>query len=302
MSPRSRTGGSKKASGTRQAKPRRSKSGGSEGEQQRTAPTRTANPGLNESREATKQGSQGSAVTAAPASSAGTALARSHPAGSSAQKLGAGRRVRTPPPTTSDWPGRAALAQSLAEGTVRTPPPATSDGQPQADSPAQSTEPGRRIGMLSPGTRSVSAPSQAADAPTQALGTGTRIRTALPQPVHAESEEINLGKRPREDRRGRLRGRSQNLISKNSRRARLEAKGAQFRDIQDFLQNPSLVDLRGKQLDTCSTPEEIEARKGEVRYQIQVMRSLVAVLTDELNELEQARPLARQDQRAPTQS
>ena len=51
------------------------------------------------------------------------------------------------------------------------------------------------------------------------------------------------------------------------------------------------------------TPEEIEARKGEVRYQIQVMRSIVAVLTDELNELERAHSQTGGDQtQPPTQS
>jgi len=48
--------------------------------------------------------------------------------------------------------------------------------------------------------------------------------------------------------------------------------------------------LRSKEVGTSSTPEEIEARKGEVRYQIQVMRSMLAVLTEELDQLEQARP------------
>lgn len=78
----------------------------------------------------------------------------------------------------------------------------------------------------------------------------------------------------------------------------LREKAAQFANIQDFLQNPVPLDLRSKDLDTSSTPDEIELRKGEVRYQIEVMRSMLAVLSDELSELEQARPLARADQTA----
>lgn len=72
---------------------------------------------------------------------------------------------------------------------------------------------------------------------------------------------------------------------------KLKEKSEQFKYIQDFVQNPApLNSLRSKELGTSSTPEEIELRKGEVRYQIQVMQSLLAVLNDELKELEQARP------------
>jgi len=154
------------------------------------------------------------------------------------QRLGAGRRIRTPLPTISDG--------------------------------------------LDP---------KVGGQPAQALGGGTRIRTPLPQPVPGELEEINLSRQPLQKR-----------VSKKSRRAQLEAKAAQFRDIQDFLENPNLVDLRGEVLDTSSTPEEIETRKGEVRYQIQIMRSIVAVLTDELKELERAQPSASTDQATSTQS
>jgi hypothetical protein len=80
---------------------------------------------------------------------------------------------------------------------------------------------------------------------------------------------------------------------------KLREKAEQFGNIQEFLQNPFQFDLRSKYLDTSSTPEEIESRKGEVRYQIKIMQSMLAVLTDELHELEQARP---QPNRSPTHS
>jgi hypothetical protein len=83
---------------------------------------------------------------------------------------------------------------------------------------------------------------------------------------------------------------------------KLQEKAEHFRHIQDFLQNPALFDLRSRELGTSSTPEEIELRKGEVRYQIQVMKSLLAVLADELNELEQARPQATPQQKPSTHS
>jgi len=202
---------------------------------------------------------------------------RSKLASASAQRLGAGRRVRTPLPTTSDMPDAAGAPKPRLglERRLRVQPPASS------------------------------ARMHSASAPAQPLGSGTRIRTALPQPVAGELDEINLGGgagRPRQGRATRLRGRQQNVAPRQSRKAKLEAKAAQFRDIQDFFHNPSTFSLRGKQLDTSSTPEEIEVRKGEVRYQIQIMRSLVAVLTEELNELEQASPQTGADQINPNQS
>ena len=63
-----------------------------------------------------------------------------------------------------------------------------------------------------------------------------------------------------------------------------------------------MFDLRGKENElTSSTPEEIEARTGEIRYQIEVLSSLLSVLTEELNALEQARPQSGTDQTPATQ-
>jgi len=231
---------------------------------------------VDEGRDRDHQPSAGAAGRDPVATTAITSL-RSKLASTSAQRMGGGRRIRTPLPTSSDLPDAAGA-------------------------PKQRLGSERRMGVP-PSASSVR--MHPAGAPTQPLGSGTRIRTALPQPVAGELDEINLGGgagRIRQGRGARLRGRRQNPMPRQSRKAKLEAKAAQFRDIQDFFHNPSLFSLRGKQLDTSSTPEEIEVRKGEVRYQIQIMRSLVAVLTEELNELEQALPQTSADQITPTRS
>jgi hypothetical protein len=107
-------------------------------------------------------------------------------------------------------------------------------------------------------------------------------RTPLPPLIPGELEEINL-----------FGGRA-----KQNRARVLEEKAGRFQRIQDFLHNPHLFDLRGKEseLTTSSTREEIEARTGEVRYQIEVLRSLLSVFTEELNALEKAQPQLVTDQ------
>jgi len=111
-------------------------------------------------------------------------------------------------------------------------------------------------------------------------------RTPLPPLIPGELEEINL-----------FGGRA-----KQNRARVLEEKAGRFQRIQDLLHNPHLFDLRGKEseLTTSSTREEIEARTGEVRYQIEVLRSLLSVLTEELNALEKAQPQLVTDQTHPT--
>jgi hypothetical protein len=137
-----------------------------------------------------------------------------------------------------------------------------------------------------------------AGAPIHGLGAGKRIRTPPPQPIPAPLEETDLGVgQIQQDEAGHLQGPLQNSTLLESLGAsqltkKLGERAVQLRDFQDFLQNPSLLDLHGKELDTSSTADEIEARKGEIRYRIQIMRSMLAVLTDELSELEQARPQA----------
>ena len=68
------------------------------------------------------------------------------------------------------------------------------------------------------------------------------------------------------------------------------------------MHNPNQFELRGKELGTSSTVEEVEARTGEVRYQIEVLRSLLSVLTEELDALERARPQLSVDQPQVAQS
>jgi hypothetical protein len=210
-------------------------------------------------------------------------VSRRDDAAAPAPHLGVGRRVRTPPPSTAGRPDRAGAPEQRGGMAARRPtrnPASIDPPRPQA--------------------------------PSQELGAGRRLRTPPPRLVPGEVEEINLGGgRPRQgqprqqglqgrpgrrgrgiDRQGQVQGRGgrQGRAGGQSPRARLEAKAAQFRDIQDFLHNPSLFDLRKKPLDTSSTLEEIDERKGEVRYQIQVMRSLLAVLMEELSELDRAKP------------
>jgi len=115
-----------------------------------------------------------------------------------------------------------------------------------------------------------------------AVPTQRASRTPPPSPIVGQLEEINLG-----GARARPAGQR---ARPGGRTRRIQDQADRFQHIQDFLHNPSLFDLRGRDLDTSSSPEEIEARTGEVRYQLQVIRSLMTVLTDELKALERARP------------
>ncbi len=117
----------------------------------------------------------------------------------------------------------------------------------------------------------------------------TGVRTPLPPPIAGELEEINLGgARAKANARNRAPG-----AGAERRRQRAADQGVRFQHLQDYLHNPNLFDLRGQTFDTSSTPEEIETRTGEVRYQIEVIRSLMTVLTEELETLEKARPRRR---------
>jgi len=136
-------------------------------------------------------------------------------------------------------------------------------------------------------------------APSQ-LGTGRRIRTPQPASAAALSDEKNLGGLPGflqnsaspESLGGGL------LLQKLTEKAdqltekvdQLTEKADQFQDIQDFVNNPVPFAVRGAEITTSSTPEEVESRKIEIRYQIHMVKSVLAVLAEELEELEQARP------------
>lgn len=184
------------------------------------------------------------------------------------------RPTRTPLPTASGLSDGDMLKQRGRSGTKsRTPLPSPILGELEEINLF-----GGRQSLGRAGTRRQSALGQSnASAPTQRGGTAGRMRTSPPLRIQGDLEEIDLfGRRARKNRAARS----------------LEDKAGRFRNIQDFFHNPNLFELRGKELDTSSTPEEIEARTGEVRYQIEVMRSLMTVLTEELKALEQARPLS----------
>jgi hypothetical protein len=66
----------------------------------------------------------------------------------------------------------------------------------------------------------------------------------------------------------------------------LKERLGQLRYIQDLLHNPIPFDLRQKPLDTSTSPEELASRKAELGYQLHVLKALVTVLTEELEQLE----------------
>jgi hypothetical protein len=81
-----------------------------------------------------------------------------------------------------------------------------------------------------------------------------------------------------------------------------EDRTEQLQYLKGLRHNPISLDLRGKEVGTSSTPAEIEARKSEVRYQVQVLQALLTILTDELKVLDQSRPIAQLDVAVPNQS
>jgi hypothetical protein len=183
------------------------------------------------------------------------------------------RPIRTPLPTASSQSDAGMPKQrGRSGGEIRTPLPSPIAGELEEINLF-----GGRAHQGRAGTRRQSAFGQSdTGAPAQLGGTGGRRRTPAPLQILGELEEIDLfGRRARQNRPAR----------------RLEDKAGRFRNVQDFFHNPNVFELRSKELDTSSTPEEIEVRTGEVRYQIEVMRSLMTVLTEELKALEQARPL-----------
>jgi hypothetical protein len=204
-------------------------------------------------------------------------------AGASTQRTGTAKLL----PTSSRPPARsvAGLAvrgrQSAKEFRTPLPPPIIGELE---EINLLGGRPDRRRATARP--RTISAQSDAAG-PTQRSGAGGRTRTPRPLLTPGELEEIDLfGGRAR----------------KNKKIRQLADKGSRFQHIQDFLHNPNQFELRGKELGTSSTVEEVEARTGEVRYQIEVLRSLLSVLTEELDALERARPQSSVDQPQVAQS
>ena len=212
--------------------------------------------------------------------------------------------------------------EELRAGTrARTPRPKLRPARPEpTDVPAEAQRLGAGEWVGTPGATDTA--PQSAAGQIEPLGTGKRVRTTTTPPVVGEIEEIDFGggwakqNHPRNQSAGLQLGLLQGdllqsavqnpallqSLAANPAAQKLQEKGEHFRHIQDFLQNPALFDLRSRELRTSSTPEEIESRKGELSYQIQVMKSLLAVLTDELNELEQARPQVSAQQMPSTHS
>jgi hypothetical protein len=190
--------------------------------------------------------------TAGPAASA-----RSDRTEAPTQRLGIGRRVRTPPPVAGHQETRA----RPQFGRFR-------------DLPQNSDRGG-------PGGRSI-----------QSLGTGTRIRTAPPRSAAAGREESKIGG---QGQLARLLERLPNSAEPGALAAspalqKLQERAAQYKHVQEFLQNPTPFNDLRREVGTSSTPEEIESRQGEIRYQMQIMQSVLAVLQEELKDLEHARP------------
>jgi hypothetical protein len=151
-------------------------------------------------------------------------------------------------------------------------------------------------------------------APSQGLGTGRRIRT--PKPTRAPSQGLGTGRRIRTPKPasttlqqaqqgplGGLQGFLQNSAVLGSLGAgqleqKLREKAEQFQLIMDFVKSPIPFAPRSTEINTSSTPEEIKSRKAEVQYQIQIMKAVLAVLAEELKDLEQARPALNADKQA----
>jgi hypothetical protein len=196
---------------------------------------------------------------------------------------GKAQRVRTRAPRGSDQPYGLSARRGPSAGEVRTPPPPPIGGElEEINLLGARARQGRRR------TRQTSAFGQSdAGASREHEEAKQLARTPLPSLIPGELEEINLfGRRARQNQAARPG----------------EDKGGRFQNVQDFLRTPNMFDLRGKELGTSSTAEEIEARVEEVRYQIEVMRSLMAVLTEELEVLEKAQQQLGEDRHNASQS
>ena len=58
--------------------------------------------------------------------------------------------------------------------------------------------------------------------------------------------------------------------------------------LQEFLSNPSFVDLKEQPLITSSGLDELKARRAETQYRVDVTESLLALMLDELTMLDRA--------------
>ncbi len=166
---------------------------------------------------------------------------QSESAGAPKLRLGSGKETQTPAPAADQSHPTSAPTTPLGTGRrIRTqlPGPVQTDA---AGAPKLRLETGSEIQAPPP----TAAPSYPSGPPAIPLGTGTRLRTQLPEAVPGELEEINL-----------------EVLGGGPLGKMLREKAAQFANIQDFLQNPVPLDLRSKDLDTSSTPDEIEFEEG----------------------------------------
>ncbi len=61
-----------------------------------------------------------------------------------------------------------------------------------------------------------------------------------------------------------------------------EKRRKQLQYVQEFFQNPSIIDLRDAPIITSSSPQEVEQRKAYLRYRIELVEAFLAVFREEL--------------------
>ena len=119
----------------------------------------------------------------------------------------------------------------------------------------------------------------AATAQRQPAGLARRARTPPPAPIPGPAEDFGRDKSPLGDK--------------------LKEKVEQLSAPADSSTNRIPFSLRAKNLDTSSTPAEMEARMSEVRYQIQVLKTVLTILSDELKALEESKTATDRKSRDP---
>lgn len=62
----------------------------------------------------------------------------------------------------------------------------------------------------------------------------------------------------------------------------VEKRRKQLQYVQEFFRNPSIIDLRDAPITTSSSPQEVEQRKAELRYRIELVEAFLAVFREEL--------------------
>ena len=70
--------------------------------------------------------------------------------------------------------------------------------------------------------------------------------------------------------------------------AKSEERRKQLQLLQEFLRNPSVVNLKDDVIPTLSSRAEIEQRKKELQYRIDILKALLEVTQDELELLSRA--------------